>query len=84
MKNIGDEVEYKEGGMIRTRAQEVLGKTVELLEVLQQEGLFNALEQGKFADIKRPKTGGKGLAGVVERGTNYSNPFIELMKKRTR
>ncbi|MDD4746271.1 MAG: lysine 5,6-aminomutase subunit alpha [Salinivirgaceae bacterium] len=82
MKNIGDEVEYKEGGIIRQRAQEVLGKTVELLEVLQEEGLFSALEKGKFADIKRPKNGGKGLAGVVERGANYSNPFIELMKNR--
>lgn len=82
MKNIGDEVEYKEDGIIRNRAKEVLNKTVELLEVLHKEGLFDALEQGKFADIKRPKTGGKGLAGVVERGANYSNPFIELMKNR--
>ncbi len=82
MKNIGDEVEYKEDGIIRNRAKEVLNKTVELLEVLHKEGLFDALEQGKFAAIKRPKTGGKGLAGVVERGANYSNPFIELMKNR--
>src|SRR5690554_2968967 len=53
LKNIGDEVEFKENGIIQKRAQEVLDKTVELLEALQQEGLFNALEQGKFADIKR-------------------------------
>ncbi|HPV57454.1 MAG TPA: lysine 5,6-aminomutase subunit alpha, partial [Tenuifilaceae bacterium] len=39
-------------------------------------------EQGKFAAVKRPKTGGKGLAGVVERGVNYSNPFVDLMKQR--
>ncbi|NLF44289.1 MAG: D-lysine 5,6-aminomutase subunit alpha [Bacteroidales bacterium] len=82
MKNIGDEVEYKENGIIRNRAKEVLNQAVELLEVLQKDGLFNALEQGKFAAVKRPKNGGKGLAGVVERGANYSNPFVELMKNR--
>ncbi|MGE0078313.1 MAG: lysine 5,6-aminomutase subunit alpha [Bacteroidales bacterium] len=82
MKSIGDEVEYKENGIIRNRAKEVLNNAVELLEVLQNDGLFNALEQGKFAAVKRPKTGGKGLAGVVERGANYSNPFVDLMKQR--
>ena len=82
MKSIGDEVEYKENGIIRNRAKEVLNNAVELLEVLQNDGLFNALEQGKFAAVKRPNTGGKGLAGVVERGANYSNPFVELMKNR--
>ena len=44
------------------------------------EGLFTALEKGIFANIKRPKNGGKGLAGVTEKGENYFNPFVELMK----
>lgn len=82
MKNIGDEVEFKENGIIRNRAKEVLNKAIELLETLKSEGLFNALEQGKFGAVKRSKTGGKGLSGVVERGANYTNPFIELMKNR--
>ncbi|MBI9035522.1 MAG: lysine 5,6-aminomutase subunit alpha, partial [Bacteroidales bacterium] len=82
MKNIGDEVEFKEGGMIRTRAQEVLQNSIELLEKIQKEGLFDALEKGIFAAIKRPKDGGKGLAGVTEKGANYYNPFIEIMINR--
>lgn len=82
LKNIGNEVEFREDGIIRNRAKEVLDKAIELLEVLRSEGLFNALEQGKFGAVKRSKTGGKGLAGVVERGANYSNPFVELMKNR--
>jgi len=82
MKNIGDEVEYKEGGIIRTRAAQVVDKAIVLLEDLEKEGLFNALEKGKFANIKRPKNGGKGLAGVAEKGANYMNPFIDLMKNR--
>ena len=79
MKNIGDEVEFKEGGIIRTRAKEVLDKAIELLEKLDKEGLFTALEKGIFADVKRPRNGGKGLDGVTPKGQNYMNPFIKIM-----
>ncbi|MBQ3743801.1 MAG: lysine 5,6-aminomutase subunit alpha [Bacteroidales bacterium] len=82
MKDIGEEVEFKEGGIIRQRAALVLDNAVELLEELVKEGLFNALEKGKFGDVKRQKNGGKGLDGVVAKGTHYSNPFIDLMKGR--
>ena len=82
MKDIGEEVEFKEGGIIRRRAALVLDNAVALLEELVKEGLFNALEKGKFGDVKRPKNGGKGLSGVVAKGENYFNPFIELMKGR--
>ncbi len=51
-----------------------------LLCAIEKEGLFEALEKGIFADIKRSKTGGKGLAGVVAKADNYFNPFIEIMK----
>ncbi|MBQ0024504.1 MAG: lysine 5,6-aminomutase subunit alpha [Bacteroidales bacterium] len=80
MRNIGDEMEFAEGGICRKRAAEVLDNAVALLEDLKQEGLFNALEKGKFADVKRPKNGGKGLEGVCEKGAHYMNPFINLMK----
>lgn len=79
MKNIGDEVEFKEGGIIRNRASEIVDKSIDLLERIEKEGLFNALEKGIFADIKRPQDGGKGLAGVTIKGANYINPFIDLL-----
>lgn len=79
MKSIGDEVEFKEGGIVRTRAKEVLDKAIELLEKLREEGLFSALEKGIFADVKRPRNGGKGLDGVIPKGSNYMNPFVKLM-----
>ena len=82
MKSIGDEMEFKEGGIIRTRAKEVLDKAIALLEELTSEGLFNALEKGIFGDVKRSRVGGKGLDGVVEKGAHYMNPFINLMKGR--
>jgi beta-lysine 5,6-aminomutase alpha subunit len=80
MKNIGDEVEFKDGGIIKTRAKEVLNNATVLLENMEKEGLFSALEKGIFGNVKRPKNGGKGLDGVTEKGANYFNPFIDLMK----
>ena len=82
MHDIGDEMEFKDGGIIKNRAKEVLDNAIELLNEMVSEGLFNTLEQGKFGDVKRPKNGGKGLDGVTEKGANYMNPFVELMKGR--
>ena len=79
MKNIGDEVEFKKDGIIQNRAKEVLNNAIALLENIEREGLFTALEKGIFGDVKRPKNGGKGLDGVAAKGANYYNPFIELM-----
>ncbi|MBK6937582.1 MAG: lysine 5,6-aminomutase subunit alpha [Chitinophagaceae bacterium] len=81
MKNIGDEMEFKENGIIRNRAKQVLDETLELLKKIDYEGLFTALEKGIFANVKRPKNGGKGLEGVFKKGKEYSNPFIKLFNK---
>lgn len=80
MNSIGEEVEFKKGGMIQNRAKEVLESAISLIEQVESEGLFNALEKGIFGDVKRSKTGGKGLAGVAQKSDSYSNPFVELMK----
>jgi len=80
MAKIGEEVEYKENGMIQKRAHFVLDEAVKLLKVIENEGLFTTLEKGNFGNVKRPKTGGKGLQGVVKKSIHYFNPFIERMK----
>jgi len=79
MKGLGNEVEFKEGGIIKSRAKEVLENSILLLEKIEKEGLFLALEKGMFGDVKRARTGGKGLCGVVGKGDNYVNPFIKIM-----
>jgi len=79
MHDIGDEVVFKTGGVIQKRAQEILDKALELLEKVEHEGLFTALEKGIFANIKRSKSGGKGLLGVCKKGGNYLNPFLSIM-----
>ncbi|MDR1347586.1 MAG: lysine 5,6-aminomutase subunit alpha [Prevotellaceae bacterium] len=80
MKNIGDEIEFKENGIMQTRAKKVLNDAITLLETLEKESLFTALEKGIFGDVKRSKTGGKGLDGVIPKGKKYFNSFIGLMK----
>jgi D-Lysine 5,6-aminomutase alpha subunit. len=82
MKSIGEEVEFKENGIIRNRAKQVLNDSITLLQKLTSEGLFQALEKGIFGDVKRSRVGGKGLDGVVKKGNNYINPFVNLMKGR--
>ncbi|MCR4964937.1 MAG: lysine 5,6-aminomutase subunit alpha [Bacteroidales bacterium] len=82
MRSIGEEMEFREGGICRERAKTVLNNTIDLLKQIEKEGMFTALEKGIFGDVKRPMNGGKGLAGVVTKGDYYFNPFIKMMKER--
>ncbi|MCX7654090.1 MAG: lysine 5,6-aminomutase subunit alpha [Fervidobacterium sp.] len=82
MKNIGDEIVFKPGGIIQRRAQEVLDQAIELLEKMREDGLFKSLEKGVFANTKRSMKGGKGLDGVFEKGKYYYNPFEEKMNPK--
>ena len=77
-RHIGDEIEFKEGGIIQSRAQNVLKKADELLEEVEKEGFFSTIEKGIFGGVKRPFDGGHGLEGVCTKGENYFNPFIPL------
>ena len=42
---------------------------------------LDTTEKGIFADIKRPRDGGKGLDGVFQKAPGYRNPFMEPMMK---
>lgn len=79
MADLSDEIVFKPYGIMANRADEVLKKACRLLEEIEHAGLFETLERGTFAGIKRPINGGKGLIGVVEKADKYFNPFIELM-----
>jgi beta-lysine 5,6-aminomutase alpha subunit len=79
MEDLGDEIEFKQDGIIQNRAAEVLDNACDLLAKIEHNKLFATLEQGIFAGIKRSRDGGKGLQGVVLKSDAYFNPFIELM-----
>lgn len=78
-RDLGDEITFKEDGIIQNRANEVLNNADDLLKQIEREGLFSTIEQGKFGGVKRPRDGGKGLDGVAKKDSGYFNPFIELM-----
>ncbi|MDR2089579.1 MAG: lysine 5,6-aminomutase subunit alpha, partial [Clostridiales Family XIII bacterium] len=80
-RHIGDEIEFKENGIIRNRAKRVLSEADALLRQIEDDGLFLTIEQGKFGGVKRSREGGKGLAGVVVKHGDYFNPFIEPMMR---
>ncbi len=80
-RSLGDEIEFKKDGFIAKRAQKVLDETEKFLEEIHSMGLMEAIARGRFADIKRPMDGGKGLDGVFEKGPDYSNPLMEMLEK---
>lgn len=76
-RHLEGELELKPGGRIQQRAAMVLDKAAGLLTEVAEIGLFEALERGMFADVKRQRDGGKGLQGVVVKSQGYYNPFME-------
>lgn len=82
IKDFATEIEFKKDGLIMRRAHQVLDEALAFLEELEQKGLMNALEEGLFADIKRPRTGGKGLDGLQEKGPDYYNPFATYLAQQ--
>ena len=81
MKNFGDEIEFKENGIIKTRANKVLSDAINLLHEISNRGIFETIENGVFAGIKRPSDGGKGLKGVALKEADYTNPILDQMIK---
>ena len=79
-RHLSEELEFKPNGRIQQRAGEVLEKAGAMLREVADIGLFAALERGMFADIQRPRDGGKGLKGVVIQTDGYCNPFLSIMQ----
>jgi beta-lysine 5,6-aminomutase alpha subunit len=80
-RHLGDEIAWKPGGIVETRARTVLGEAHQLLAEVERETIWQAIARGAFADVKRAKDGGKGYAGVVAKGPDYVNPFLEALEK---
>lgn len=80
-RDLGEEIEFKRGGIIQTRAQEVLSGAQELLEQIAQTGLFKAIEDATFGDVSRRIDEGRGIEGIVTTEDGYLNPVVELMRE---
>ena len=79
MRDLHSEIEFKAGGKIESRAQQVLAEAETVLAEIEKIGLPAAIGQGTFAEISRTPTGGKGLDGVITKAADYFNPFPQLM-----
>jgi beta-lysine 5,6-aminomutase alpha subunit len=78
-KDLGADIEFRRGGQIEQWAEKVLRDTLAHLELIERKGLFRAIEERAFAEVSRTEMGGKGLDGVIARGSDYLNPFFELL-----
>jgi len=81
-RGIDQEFTVREDGRIATRAREVFANALHLLEECRAEGLIAAIGKGRFGDVKRQETAGKGLDGVHEKAPDYFNPFLEILEAR--
>jgi beta-lysine 5,6-aminomutase alpha subunit len=79
-RHLGDEIEWKKGGIVENRATLVLDQAVACLEKVSAEGIWDAIGRGAFGDVKRTRTGGKGYRGVVRREAGYLNPFLAALE----
>jgi beta-lysine 5,6-aminomutase alpha subunit len=81
MAGLGAEVTFREDGQVVRRAHAVLDETVAFLERIEGLGLMDAIAEGLFADVKRPRDGGKGLEGLRKKAPGYWNPFETHLRR---
>ncbi len=79
--DLGEEIEFKRGGIIQRHAQDVLAGAHELLERIAETGLFRAIEDASFGDVSRSEDEGRGIEGIVATDEGYFNPVVELMRQ---
>jgi beta-lysine 5,6-aminomutase alpha subunit len=79
-RDLGEEIEFKRGGIVQTRAQQVLHDAHAILERIAEVGLFKAIEGGVFGDVSRHVQEGRGMEGIVATEEGYYNPVTELMR----
>lgn len=87
MNNVADffdDIEFRTDGIVVKRAKEVLDRTLDFLTNVNNLGLFDSIENGLFADIKREKQGGKGFDGVINKSDLYWNPVEEYLTETLR
>jgi beta-lysine 5,6-aminomutase alpha subunit len=79
-RDLGDDIEFKPGGIIQSRARQVLRDAHDLLERIAAVGMFGAIEDGTFGDVRRRVDEGRGIDGILDTEPGYFNPAVELMQ----
>ncbi|HZX95794.1 MAG TPA: lysine 5,6-aminomutase subunit alpha, partial [Myxococcales bacterium] len=81
-RHLADEISFKPDGIVARRQREVFEKALHLLAETARDGMMAAIGKARFGDTARTPEGGKGLDGVIERGPDYFNPFLEILEAR--
>jgi beta-lysine 5,6-aminomutase alpha subunit len=81
-RHLAENLEIKPHSWLLQRSAEVLDRAITMLERIAEIGLFQAIADGMFADIKRPPEGGKGGDGVVLKSADYANPLLKILTEK--
>ena len=87
--NLREDFHPAPDGFIATRAREVLGEAIDLLEEIKarhasvpgEPPLLSAIADGTFGLMKRPADKGRGLDGVAGKAPDYYNPATEILEE---
>jgi beta-lysine 5,6-aminomutase alpha subunit len=82
-RHLGTEITFRSDGIVANRQREVFDKALALLEETAKDGMIAAIGKARFGDTSRQPEGGKGLKGVVERSSDYFNPFLEILEAKS-
>lgn len=78
-RDLAGEIQFKPGGIVQGRAQEVLADARALLEEVAETGLFAAIADARFGDVSRSHDEGRGTEGILATEEGYFNPLVEVM-----
>jgi beta-lysine 5,6-aminomutase alpha subunit len=78
-RGLSDEIRFKPGGIVQSRAREVLEDARRMLEEIAGTGLLPAIGAGRFGDVRRAPSEGRGSEGIVATEDGYLNPLVEVM-----
>lgn len=80
-RDLAQEITFRPDGLIQKRSEAIVDQVVDFLQEIEAMGLKRAISEGYFANIRRPQGGGKGGDGVIQKGIDYQNPFMEKMEQ---
>ncbi|CAA9413981.1 lysine 5,6-aminomutase subunit alpha [uncultured Nocardioides sp.] len=82
--NLHEDFRPQPDGFIGTRARQVLGESIGLLQDIRghENGLLDAIADGTFGLMKRPAHKGRGLDGVAAKAAGYYNPASEILEEK--
>jgi beta-lysine 5,6-aminomutase alpha subunit len=78
-RDLAEEIQFKPGGIVQSRAQEVLDEARGMLEEVAETGLFGAIADARFGDVSRSRNEGRGAEGIIATEDGYLNPLVEVM-----